>query len=348
MATEIKTWEIINGELKEINTSMIESGRKEKEDLEQWLKTEPNIIGHDIRIIGEQVSTESGPLDYLAIDNKGNLVIIELKRDRLPREALAQAIDYASDIANWEIDKISETCLNFTGQSIEDFIPENFENIDMESITINDSQRLMLVGFSIDKALIRMIEWLSDSYDMAVNAIILKYIKSSSGDELLSKTSIISEEIEKDKASKRKYKVPMSDEKGKYEDEELKNKLLIYFNKKLWSGERIRKIMIPYLIKKDRVVKREELKKEFLRIGGEMGGNTPQNAGNFISLISNQLGQKKNDYLRQIISYEYPNYPWEKDNFQIIPEYKILVEEVLNILKEKNENDENGSKNTNL
>ena len=47
MATEIKTWEIVNGESKEITTTMIENGRKEKEDLEKWLKTETSIIGDD-------------------------------------------------------------------------------------------------------------------------------------------------------------------------------------------------------------------------------------------------------------------------------------------------------------
>jgi hypothetical protein len=25
----------------------------------------------------------------------------------------------------------------------------------------------------------------------------------------------------------------------------------------------------------------------------------------------------KNDFLRQVIGYEYPNYPWEKDNYSI-------------------------------
>jgi hypothetical protein len=320
---------------------MIETGRKEKDDLEKWLKTEPSIIGENIKIIGEQVSTDSGPLDYLAIDNKGNMVIIELKRDKLPREVLAQAIDYASDIASWEIDKISETCLNFTGQSIEDFVSENFEDLDIENITINESQRLLLLGFSIDKALTRMIEWLSDNFDMAINAIILKYVKTSSGDELLSKTSIISEDIEKDKTSKRKYKIPMSDEPGTYEDEELKNKLIMYFNKNLWSGERIRKIMLPYLLKTNGVVKREELKNEFLKVGGELGGNNPKQSGTYISLISNQLGQKKKDYLRQIISYEYPNNFWEKDNFQIPLDYINLVKEILDIVEEKNSKETN-------
>jgi hypothetical protein len=154
MAIEIKTWEIINGQLIEIKTSMTEHDRREKDDLEQWIKSEQSILGTDIKIIGEQVRTASGPLDYLGIDDKGNLVIIELKRDRLPREALAQAIDYASDVAKWEIDTISEVCLNYTGQSIEDFISENFEEVDRENITINQIQRITLVGFAIESSLI--------------------------------------------------------------------------------------------------------------------------------------------------------------------------------------------------
>ena len=115
MATRIKTWEIINGELKETEVSMIETDRKEKEHLEKWIKTNPKILGEDILIIGEQVYTKSGPLDFLGIDNSGNLVIVELKRDRLPREVLTQVIDYASDVASWDIDKLSEVCLEYSG-----------------------------------------------------------------------------------------------------------------------------------------------------------------------------------------------------------------------------------------
>ena len=193
MPTEIKTWEIQDGSLKEINTSLVEYGKKEKDDLEEWIKTEPSILGSDIVLIGEQVMTASGPLDFLGIDNKGNLVIVELKRDRLPREALAQAIDYASDIASWEIERLNAVCLEYTGQSIDDFISDNFEDIEKESFVINDTQRLLLVGFSIDTSLSRMIEWLSDKYDVPINVIVLNYVVTSSGNELLSRMAIISE-----------------------------------------------------------------------------------------------------------------------------------------------------------
>ena len=38
---------------------------------------------------------------------------------------------------------------------------------------------------------------------------------------------------------------------------------------------------------------------------------------------------QKNDFLRQVIGYEYPNYPWEKDNYFIRSEYQHLVREIL-------------------
>lgn len=68
-------------------------------------------------------------------------------------------------------------------------------------------------------------------------------------------------------------------------------------------------------------------------IGLTITKDNESQAGSFLALISNQFGHKYNDYLRQIIAYEYPNNSWEKDNFSINPEYKILVEEVLKELK---------------
>ncbi len=50
-----------------------------------------------------------------------------------------------------------------------------------------------LVGFAIETSLERMVEWLSNSYGVSINAIVLNYIKTANGDELLTKTSIISE-----------------------------------------------------------------------------------------------------------------------------------------------------------
>ena len=199
-------------------------------------------------------------------------------------------------------------------------------------MVINKAQRLLLVGFSIEESLSRMIEWLSSNYDMGINAIVLNYIKTSSGDELLSRTVIIPEEVEKAKSDKKKFKILMSDDPGEYSNDELKDLLVKYLSKDLYSARRIKNVVLPYLLE-HKMATRGELKKELVKAGAK--GETQ--AGFFLSLISNQLGQKKKDYLRQIISYEYPNYPWEKDNFTIKEEYRDMVNDILSELKEKDE-----------
>jgi len=328
MATEIKTWEIIDGRLNSIDTTLAENNRKETEHLENWIKTKPEILGSDILIIGEQVYTKSGPLDFLAIDNNGNIVIVELKRDKLARVVLAQTIDYASDLSTWDIDRLSETCISYTGNSLEDHISANFENIQIDDLTINQTQRLLLVGFSIEEPLNRMIEWLSSNFDMSINAIVLNYVKTSNGTELLSRTVTIPEEIAKDKTSKRKFKIEMSDEPGNYKSEKLLELLKGYFIRANYSSNRMKNVLLPALLEKKQIT-RSQLKKEFVKTGE---APDESQAGYFIALISNQLGQAKKDFLRQIISYEYPDNHWTKDNFKIREGYKEVVNKLINEL----------------
>jgi hypothetical protein len=53
------------------------------------------------------------------------------------------------------------------------------------------------------------------------------------------------------------------------------------------------------------------------------------------AIMSSQLGMKKNDFLRQVVAYEYPNFGWEKDNFSIRDKFKDVVREVLKEIREK-------------
>ena len=333
MATEIKVWQIINGKLQLIETTMIEAGRKEAEDLEKWIKSNPLILGEDILIIGEQVPTKSGSIDFLGIDKSGNLVTIELKRDKLPRVVLSQAIDYASDVASWDVDKISEVCTKYTGQSLEDYLNEKFEDVDLEDLTINKTQRILLVGFSIEESLQRMIEWLSNNYGVSINAVVLKYIKTKDNEELIARTVIIPEEIERERTRKRQIQFPMSDEPGKYDEDELRNLLIGYLSENRDTPHRIREILLPLCLKHE-VVTREMIKKELIRRGE---ADDEGKAGRILTTISKEIGYKPRDYLRQIIQYDKPN-PWEKENYRLIKDYKDLVQNVLeNLSKQEGE-----------
>jgi hypothetical protein len=330
MATEIKTWQIINGELKPINTTLADNGRKEKDDLEKWIKSKPDILGDDILIIGEQIQTQSGgKLDFLGIDYNGYLVIIELKREKLERLVLAQAIDYASDVASYELETLNNICLKYTNRSLEDCLTEKFPDTNFEEITINQEQRILLVGFAIEESLHRMIDWLSEKYSIAINAIILQYSKTKSGDELLSRTVIIPEEVEREKINKKKFVMAMSNGPGTYDNEMLKEKLKEYLSKNTVTCQRLKDYFIPILLKNG-IMTRENMKKEFVKVGGAADESQ---AGYSLSPISIQLGLTRNDFLRQVIEFGSPNFRWEKNNFKIRDEYKELVKEVLDELK---------------
>ncbi|MCL0106472.1 endonuclease NucS [Peptococcaceae bacterium] len=334
MATEIKVWQITNGKLEPIEITMVEAGRKETEDLEKWIKSSLQILGEDILIIGEQVPTKSGSMDFLGIDKSGNLVIVELKRDRLPRDVLTQAIDYASDVSSWDVDKISEICTKYTNQSLEDYLSEKFEEIDLEDLTINKTQRILLVGFSIEESLQRMIEWLSNNYGVSINAVILKYIKTRNGEELIARTVIIPEEIEKERIRKRQFKILMSDEPGKYNEDELKDLLINYLLENRATPRRIREILLPLCLKHN-IVSREMIKKELLKRGE---AEDDRRAGIILTTISREIGIAKRDYLRQIIQYEKdPSKPWEKENYRLVEDYKGLVKSVLGELNKQKE-----------
>jgi len=329
MATEIKVWQIINGTLHPIETSMVEEKRFEK-DLENWIKTHPEILGENILVIGEQVSTSSGGfIDFLGIDKEtGDLIIIELKRGRLGRDALAQAIDYASEVASWTEEDINERI----NKKLKDLIIDENLSLEDSNIKLNQNQRILLVGFSMDDRLQRMIDWLSEKYGMSINAVLLKYVKTKNGEELIARTMVIPEEIEKERAEKQRgqIKIQLSDEPGNYNIDELKRLLLKYLSEDRPVPKRIRTILLPLCLEHP-IVTRNMIKEELLK-RGEAEDETL--AGKIITSISKEIGIAKRDYLRQILRYDKISKD-QKENYRIPEEYKQLVKEILSELNKE-------------
>ena len=72
--------------------------------LEDILAHSPEVLMEGLTIIGRQNETAGGPLDLLGLDDDGKLVVFELKRGELTRDAVAQVLDYASWLAALESD----------------------------------------------------------------------------------------------------------------------------------------------------------------------------------------------------------------------------------------------------
>jgi RecB family endonuclease NucS len=81
-----------------------------EQDLENMLEKNPQYFFEEsnILIIGRQIATNFNTfIDLLVIDKNGNTIIIELKRDKTPRETIAQILEYASFIENLDYGQIN-------------------------------------------------------------------------------------------------------------------------------------------------------------------------------------------------------------------------------------------------
>jgi hypothetical protein len=183
----------------------------------------------------------------------------------------------------------------------------------------------LLVGFSVEESLQRMIEWLSNNYDVSINAVILKYIKTKNGEELIARTVIIPEEIERERIKKRQIQISsMSDEPGNYNDDKLRELLKAYLSENRTTPWRIKEILLPLCLKHTSVT-REMIKKELIDKGEAVDNGK---AGRILTTISKEIGIKERDYLRQIIQYDKSDSS-EKENYKLLEKYKPLVQDIL-------------------
>ena len=95
MSTDIGIWKIDRES--SVATKLDPADRMETEKmLEDVVVANPNMLMGGLKLVGRQVSAGTGQLDLLGIDEEGRLVVFELKREKLTREAVAQILDYCT------------------------------------------------------------------------------------------------------------------------------------------------------------------------------------------------------------------------------------------------------------
>lgn len=68
-------------------------------ELEDLLHAHIELLNPNWLVIGRQITMPSGKrIDLLCMDQDGDLIVVELKKELTPREVTAQAIDYAASV----------------------------------------------------------------------------------------------------------------------------------------------------------------------------------------------------------------------------------------------------------
>src|SRR5689334_10856983 len=118
--------------------------------LETLLETDISILGLDLLLIGRQVVTAYGKkVDLLAIDSDGALHVIELKRDKTPREVVAQALDYGLWVKRLSYDQIAGISTAYmSGKRLEEAFFERYGAAIPDAI--NQEHKLVIVASELD------------------------------------------------------------------------------------------------------------------------------------------------------------------------------------------------------
>ena len=173
------------------------SSMDKEEQLETLLASDLSILDPNLLLIGRQVKTAYNTfIDLLAINPEGNLVVIELKRDRTPREVVAQVLDYGSWVNGLEDDDIAgvfETYLEKydkanAGMSLDDAFCQKFDVKEMPE-ALNESHELVVVAASLDDSTERIISYLM-GFGLSVNAAFFRLFKDN-GSEYLSRAWLV-------------------------------------------------------------------------------------------------------------------------------------------------------------
>ena len=198
MTDELKIWALRDGNEVEAVASV--SGVKLEDILEATLVSQPEMLERGLDLVGRQTPTESGPLDLLGVDEGGRLVVFELKREKLTREAVTQCIDYASALDEKAPEDLAVLIAEHSGsggiEKIEDFkewYQERFDENELEDLL---PPRLTLVGLGVDERAERMARFLSKG---GIDISVLTFYGFQRGGETLLARQV---EVERDTAER--------------------------------------------------------------------------------------------------------------------------------------------------
>ncbi|GAB1409828.1 hypothetical protein MASR1M90_09820 [Desulfovibrionales bacterium] len=172
--------------------------------LEDWLESNPDGIVEDGRIlvIGRQVVTNLGGfIDLLGLDRKGDVVVIELKRDRTPRDTIAQSLEYASfaeRLDTTQLEEILRSYLNDDSLSIAEHHREYFAIGVDEAVAFNKDQRIVIIGQRVTPE-IRQTATFLRSKGIRVTCVEFTFFQANGGTRLLSQEIVVGTESEKPK-----------------------------------------------------------------------------------------------------------------------------------------------------
>ena len=196
--------DLSSGILEKVKTDSIDF----EKDLENWLENSPNVLLDEdegsIIWIGRQVTAtvgESGLYpDLIGIDTEGDLVMVELKKGKTPREVIAQILEYAvwgSSLNDEDLNIIAQSYYRKQdcdfNKSIFDLYKEAFfpDAEEEPVVEFNRNQKLFIVAEKVSPVIQEVALYLRDKHKVDLSCLEYEVLKSKQGEYFISTEKIV-------------------------------------------------------------------------------------------------------------------------------------------------------------
>ncbi len=156
MPVKFGLWRVDGTQVQHVPSTVIAS----EERLEEIIEARIDILGlGNLFQIGRQVITDYGKrIDILAIDGQGDIHIVELKKDRTPREVVAQSLEYGFWVQDLSFEAIRELyAKHHQGDDFDSAFTSHFEADLPEAL--NTSHHLVVVATGMDTSTEQIVEY---------------------------------------------------------------------------------------------------------------------------------------------------------------------------------------------
>jgi len=186
----------------------------QERDFEDLLAKDATILlnNEELLIISRQSRTSREQrYDLLALDSGGNSVIIELKKGKLPRKAIAQILEYAASVSKLsyaDLDKLAREWFTSNGREYTFLLDIHSQLFEYEIGAIRESQfntrqRLILISQGADNRVLEVIEYLMN---LGIDITYISYLSCGTQDEVLVTTeTVLGYKVISEKKKKRGY-----------------------------------------------------------------------------------------------------------------------------------------------
>lgn len=160
-------------------TTFKNEGFRERKHLQEWIAENPEVLGEELLIIQKEFAgfeETKERLDLLALDKKGNLVVIENKSDDSGRDVVWQVLKYASycsQLTASDIKRIFSEYLSALGieDDPEDRLLEFFGGDEDYQDKLNKNQRIVMISGDFRKEVTSTALWLLQTYNLRIQCL---------------------------------------------------------------------------------------------------------------------------------------------------------------------------------